>query len=377
MVDLSLYFHIPFCSKKCHYCHFYVIPDNESHKEKYMASLKKEWDSWSSLVRQSHITSIYFGGGTPALIGPKAISEIIQWVQSVTPLDFKNLEITLEANPENVSHALMREFALAGVNRVSLGVQTLNDSLLKKLGRTHSAQRSVDAVLETYRAGIENITLDLMYDLPLQDLSIWQDTLNKVVALPIKHVSLYNLTVEPHTVFFKHQQQILKEVPDEDTSLRMYESAVETLQAHGFLQYEISAFSQPGWPSRHNCGYWTGRAFIGMGPSAFSYMEGRRFRNIANLNRYCSKFDAGESPVDFEEKLEPLAALRENLAIQLRLVEGVDLGHFEARCGKLDEQTLNTLRQLEQQGLISLMTGRAKLTKKGVLFYDSVAVEII
>lgn len=377
MVDLSLYFHIPFCTKKCHYCHFYVIPDNESHKNKYLIALKKEWESWSSIVRQSNITSIYFGGGTPALIGPAAISEILGWIHSINPINFEHVEITLEANPENVSYALMREYAQAGVNRISLGVQTLHDPLLQKLGRTHSAQKALDAVHDTHQAGIKNITLDLMYDLPLQNLQMWEDTLNKVVTLPIKHVSLYNLTVEPHTVFFKYQDQILKEVPDEAASLRMYESAVEILQSHGLHQYEISAFSQTGWHSRHNCGYWTGRSFIGMGPSAFSYWEGKRFRNVANLNRYGAKLDEGDSPIDFEEKLDPAAALREHLAIQLRLVEGVDLAKFEARCGKIDSQTHDTLRKLHQDGLVTLSEGAVKLTKRGVLFYDSVAVEII
>jgi oxygen-independent coproporphyrinogen-3 oxidase len=375
--DISLYCHIPFCQKKCHYCHFYVIPDKDIHRQQYLIALKKEWERWRAQISQHKIVSIYFGGGTPSLIGAAAIADILSWIYSVCPIDSKQIEITLEANPENITYQLMHDYAHAGINRVSIGIQTLDDRLLLKLGRIHSANKAMEAVHETFRAGIENITIDLMYDLPCQDLQSWEATLNKVIKLPIKHISLYNLTVEPHTVFFKKRNQILKEMPDEETSLHMYEKAIEVLEAHHFKPYEISAFSQANYHSCHNSGYWTGRSFIGLGPSAFSYWEGKRFSNAANLNRYSQKLDANESPIDFEEKLDPLDARRELLAIQLRLMEGVNLGTFQQQFGLLDAQTLEVLQALSREDYIRLTPEKINLTKKGILFYDTVASEIV
>ena len=375
--SISLYFHVPFCTKKCHYCHFYVIPDKEAHKQQYLTALKKEWEIWQPSITSHKIASIYFGGGTPALIGPKAIADILSWIHAATPMDFSEVEITLEANPENVSLLLMKDYAEAGVNRVSLGIQTLDDPLLIKLGRVHSAPKAIESVYETYKAGIHNISVDLMYDLPHQTLALWESTLKQVADLPITHVSLYNLTLEPHTVFFKKKNDIIRNMPDEQTSLLMYEKAVDIFQKKDFKQYEISAFCRENAYSRHNTGYWTGRPFIGFGPSAFSYWEGKRFSNIANLNRYCMKLDHQESPTDFEEQLDPAAARRELLAIRLRLMEGVDLAAFQQQFGLLESETLAALKQLASQGLITKLENKIHLTRRGILVYDTIASEII
>lgn len=367
---LSLYFHIPFCTKKCDYCHFFVLPDKDPLKEQLMEGLKLEWALRTPLLKDAQIPTLYFGGGTPALFGPEKIGELIAWL----PPDPAR-EITLEANPENITLPLMEAYARAGINRVSIGLQTLDTPLLQTLGRIHSAEKAEEAVHLTYAAGIKNISVDLMYDLPGQTLQSWQETLQRAIQLPITHLSLYNLTFEPHTSFFKRKDLLLKQVPNPDVSLQMIESAVETLAQGGLSRYEISAFAKPGYRSNHNLGYWTARPFLGLGPSAFSYSEGCRFRNVAHLGKYLSALREGQYPIDFEEKLPPDEALRELFAVQLRILEGVDLARFEQQQGKITFR--DTLEALCKQELLLQEGSLYKLSPKGTLFYDSVAVEII
>ena len=375
--NISLYFHVPFCTRKCHYCHFYVLPDKDPFKEQWLQALRLEWDQWLPQLKGKKVISIYFGGGTPALIGPAAITKILSWIRQDIPFAVKDPEITLEANPENISLDLMKGFAESGINRVSIGLQTLDDHLLKSLSRLHSADKAIESVHLTAQAGISNISVDLMYDLPGQTFPLWESTLKIAAQLPIKHLSLYNLTIEPHTVFFKYRNELLKLIPDEKTSLEMYEAAVNILSDSGFIQYEISAFSKENQFSRHNVGYWTGRPFLGLGPSAFSYWEGKRFRNIANLSRYKKDLEAGKSPIDFEEKLAENASIRELFVIQLRLISGVDLAVFEKSHGKLDKETLETIDLLKNKGYLQNSNSQVCLTKRGVLFYDTVASELI
>ncbi len=362
----SLYTHIPLCTHKCSYCHFYVVPDKESYRALVSEGLKKEWESYASSFDQRKLSSVYFGGGTPSLFGPDRIRDL------VTLLPCKDAEITLEANPENLSRQLIEEYASAGINRLSIGVQSLDNQQLSLLTRTHSANKAIDAVKDAYAAGIPNISIDLMYDIPGQTLESWCKTLKSAVQLPIKHISLYNLTIEPHTVFFKHKKELQKTLPSDETSAQMYRMAVEILTTHGFEQYEISAFSKPGFHSVHNSGYWTDREFIGLGPSAFSYWNGKRFRNIARLHQWHNRVMSGLSATDYSESLSPGALQREKLAIRLRLMKGAELDQFH-----LDEETLQAIDRLKASGLLLEKNGYLKPTEKGILFYDTVASEII
>lgn len=359
----SLYFHIPFCTKKCDYCHFYVIPDQQRYKNLYIKALKKEWELRRHLLSTSSPISIYFGGGTPALLGPKAIDEILTWISP--PL---SCEITLEANPENVSLELMRAYCSCGINRISLGVQTLDDILLTTLSRTHSSERSLSAVDKCIQAGIHNISIDLMFDLPGQSLLSWQKTLDQAVQLPITHLSLYNLTIEPHTVFFKKKNNLA--LPDSNVSLQMLCQAVEVLEHSGLRRYEISAFAKEEMISKHNTGYWTGRSFLGFGPSAFSYWNECRFRNIANLNRYAKILEKGLDPVDFKEVLLPKERLKESLAISLRLIDGITVKPWPS-------EIENGLFELEANGFLEKNGVNLRLSSKGLLFHDTVAEYIM
>ena len=254
----------------------------------------------------------------------------------------------------------MKAFAQAGINRVSLGIQSLNDDLLKILGRHHSAGQAKKAVLATQEAGISNITIDLMYEIPTQTLASWRDTLDQVKRLPITHLSLYNLTIEPQTVFYKRRSDLTPLLPSSEDSLSMLNLAVESLEQMGLRRYEISAFAKEGSMARHNTGYWLGRPFLGFGPSAFSYFEGKRFRNFCDLKKYAAHLQTRRSPVDFEEQLTSLASLHERLAVKLRMLEGVDKGEFP-----VDEILY---QKLQDQGWIEVEGTRVRLTDKGFLF---------
>lgn len=358
---ISLYFHIPFCTKKCPYCHFYVIPNRISHHKLLGESIALEWQQQLPLLDGKTITSIYFGGGTPSLF--PGIHDILKRIPR--PAD---CEITIEANPEESSLELFQHFRSIGINRLSLGVQSLDDRSLQTLERIHSAEKARQAIYNAQKAGFENVSIDLMYDLPNQTEESWRYTLDQLPHLPIHHLSLYNLTIEPHTAF--HKRKV--ETPTNELSLRLLTTALEKLASIGLHRYEISAFALPGHESRHNLGYWTARPFLGFGPSAFSYWNGERFRNIANINRYARLLSEGQSPIDFREQLPYPANVNELLAVRIRLREGADLNSF-----KLPQETKVAIDKLKELGLIQMTGSQIQLTDRGTLFYDTVAAEII
>lgn len=375
--EVSLYFHIPFCTKKCDYCHFYVLPNKSSFHELLMQGLLLDLDRWAGELKGKKLVSIYFGGGTPSLLGAESLSQLLEKTHGILPYNKRDIEITLEANPETINLKLMQDYAQAGVNRVSLGIQSLDDTLLKKLGRTHYASTALKAIETTAEAGISNISIDLMYDIPGQTLESWQQTLSQIAPLPITHLSLYNLTIEPHTVFFKYRESLLKELPDADCSADMYQTAVKELNDCGLIQYEISAFARDNLFSRHNVGYWTARPFLGLGPSAFSYWDHKRFRAIANLNRYVEALKKCESPIDFSEQLSPEDRNKELLAIALRMRQGVDLEKFQQQHGTLGNDTRKAIKRLVEQDLLAEDGHHLALTDQGVLFYDTIATDIV
>ncbi|MFN0065216.1 MAG: radical SAM family heme chaperone HemW [Chlamydiales bacterium] len=342
----SLYIHVPFCTKKCEYCHFYVIPHTQRHVDLYMEALKKEWE----LTQPFLIETLYFGGGTPSLLGKDNIEEILSWL----PLK-PHAEVTLEANPDSLIAPPW------GVNRLSLGIQAFDDGLLQKLGRTHSAKKATLAVSEAHSIGYNNISIDLMYDLPGQTQDMWEASLRQAFALPISHISLYNLTIEPHTIFYKKRKTL--DLPSADDSYQMLQMAIDISQEAGFERYELSAFAKVGRISAHNIGYWTGRPFIGLGPSACSYWNKTRFRNNPNIHKWAKAVLAGNRAVDFSETLSPFEQAKELLAIGLRYFKGV-----ETELG---------IESLIQEGWIERRNNFLYLTTKGRLFHDTVAEKIM
>ncbi|MBU6383790.1 MAG: radical SAM family heme chaperone HemW [Verrucomicrobia bacterium] len=358
---ISLYFHIPFCTKKCPYCHFYVIPNRPAYQQLLSEALALEWRMQQPLMEGRPVTSIYFGGGTPSLF--TEIGPLLTQIPRAS-----DCEITIEANPEESSLELFSHFVQLGINRLSLGVQSLDDRSLQTLERIHTAERAKRAIFDAAKAGFKNISLDLMYDLPGQTEESWAFTLDQLRDLPIQHLSLYNLTIEPHTSFHKRKVQL----PQPELSLQLLQTALERLASLGLNRYEISAFARPGFESRHNLGYWTGRPFLGFGPSAYSFWEGERFRNVANIHKYARALREGQSPVDFREKLPYPAHLKERLAVGLRVREGVNLATFP-----LDADTARVIEELKRNNLLAQRGTQLQLTERGMLYYDTVASEMI
>jgi oxygen-independent coproporphyrinogen-3 oxidase len=271
--DLGIYVHIPFCTKKCPYCHFFVLLDKSpSLHDQLLEGLIAEW---RLLKPAGKIATIYFGGGTPSLFGPERVEALLKEIGG------DPVEVTLEVNPEKATVDLMRDYLNSGINRISLGVQSFDDPLLQKIGRTHDSGKALHAIEAIALAGFGNVTIDLMYDLPGQSLKAWEETLTIAASLPITHISLYNLQIEPKTLFFKTKPK----QPSQEESLAMYEMAFEILTANGFYQYEISAFAKPNFEANHNSRYIRSEPFFGLGPSAFSDFEGERRQNGCHLGR--------------------------------------------------------------------------------------------
>jgi oxygen-independent coproporphyrinogen-3 oxidase len=371
--EVSLYFHIPFCSKKCPYCHFFVIPDNPAFKEPFLDALIAEWRLRLPQIQDKEIVSIYFGGGTPSKLSPTHYERLLSEIQNTAP----QCEITLEANPEDITLPLMQAYKAAGINRVSIGVQSLEEEELLTLGRSHGRNRALEAIHATHAAGIPNLSIDLMFELPGQTKKSWRRTLEALRDLPCQHLSLYNLTIEPHTQFFKQRATLQERLPTEEARLEMLQEAVSFLEKIGLHRYEISAFARHGQISRHNSGYWTGRPFLGFGPSAFSYWDKARFSNIAHFQLYLEAIAKGILPVAFHEALTQEAHFKEMLSVQLRLMAGVNLEAFQKKYGHMPEETGEALRQLMGQGWLVGGKDQICLTEDGRLFYDSVAVELI
>lgn len=372
---ISLYIHIPFCKKKCPYCHFFVLKENEAQKDLLMAGLFKEF-KLHAIDPHQEIVSIYFGGGTPSLMQPFRIKRLIDFFSQELTLH-KNCEITLEVNPSEVSQEEALGFFHAGINRVSIGVQSLDDTSLKVIGREHTAQDAIDTIEYFYQSGITNISIDLMYDRPYQKKQIWEKELSFLKKLPITHLSLYNMTIEEGSAYKRIEKKILKAMPDEQLSLDLYQTAIDALKEMGFERYEISAFCKEGKRSVHNLGYWQGRDFYGLGPSSFSCVNQKRFQNVSALNPYLTFLKNDTLPITFEEKLDHLSSMKEHLCIALRVKEGVCLQAFEKQFQKLPKETLFAIEELIQKGFLVKKEGRICLTTQGMLFYNDVGAALI
>jgi len=372
VVELSCYFHIPLCKRKCPYCHFYTVLDRLPFCDLLMEGLFLEWERVASFVLKKRLVSLYFGGGTPYLLGAERLGSLLKRIPRGP-----GCEITLEANPEEVTKEGVEAFVRSGINRMSLGVQSFDDALLRELGRRHTAKRAKEAIAAAREGGIENLSIDLMYDIPKQTMQSWEESLNMLKDLPFTHLSLYNLTFEPKTGFYKRRRELSPSLPDSEASKEMLERAVEALESYGLKRYEISAFAKAGAKSKHNTGYWTARPFLGLGPSAFSYVDGRRFQNVSNLRRYVEALREGRSACAFEERLPHPRDAHELLALHLRIIEGVDLEAFQRRLGRLHKETLSLLHTFIQEGYLRKKRERLCLTERGLLFYDDLASELV
>lgn len=361
---VGLYVHVPFCTVLCPYCHFTRGVYDAARTGRYLDALVRE-------IGQSGegepVDSIYFGGGTPSLLAPRDVARVIAACRvrfAVRP----DAEITLEANPESLTPATLEGYREAGVTRLSIGVQSFRDEELLRLGRAHDATRARQAVKEARAAGVETISLDLMLGLPGQTLEAWLASVDALVELDPDHASLYLLELWPGAPLAADAARARWPPPGDDEAADMYESGLERLERAGYVQYEISNVARPGRWARHNLKYWTGGHWYGFGVGAHATVRGRRWTNVARIDDYIARLEAGRSPRGGEEGLTPGAQLEEALFMGLRLAGGVDEVALARRYGvDVWGRYGRDLAPSVEVGLLVRERGRLRLTRRGML----------
>lgn len=383
---IAVYVHIPFCPSKCGYCDFNSYAMSGEIMERTTAAITAEIER--SPWRGAPAKTIFFGGGTPTFIPPGQLVRILEAVVRAHP-PIAGAEITSEANPGTVDMAKFRTMREAGFNRISLGAQSFKDDDLMRLGRVHRSGEIEKALGAARDAGFENVNLDLMFALPGQSSRAWVENLRRVLELRPEHLSLYCLTIEPNTPFYKQHLHGQLELPDDEVQVAMYEDAVARAESAGYHQYEISNFAQVGFECRHNLCYWRGEDYAGYGPGAVGCMcaiapdilrdEGplppqngfdrRRYTNLKHPERYCAAIEASEE-VAFEfESLNDDTARMEQIMLGIRLNEGLCLEGLEIEAKAMD--------RVVRRGWVRTSGGRAKLTPQGRHFCSEVALELI
>jgi oxygen-independent coproporphyrinogen-3 oxidase len=358
-----LYIHIPFCPKVCPYCSFYKEASDRNKTRSFLDAVLAEANRRAAQLRPA---TIFFGGGTPTALSTSQLEYLISGLRERVDLS-DLLEFTVEMNPATVSLEKAALLSKLGVNRVSMGVQSWDPGLLATLGRVHSvcqARRSYDILRE---AGFENVNLDLIFGVPGQTREQWRESLEQTLALEPNHISAYCLTYEEDTEYFLRMSRG-EYRPDESLDADLFEMTIDTLEAAGFCQYEISNYSKPDRECRHNLAYWLGADFLGLGPSAFSTVGSERWKNVSDTTAYVNAIEAGGDPADFREALTDRTLQAERVAFSLRTNRGVPSDDL------LPASKAETLADI---GLLARHDGRWHLTRKGKLLADSVAEEFI
>ena len=372
MKPLAIYVHIPFCVRKCAYCDFASFAGREDLWKDYFSALDGEMDAWADPLRAYEARSVFFGGGTPSLVCAEYIAGALEHLRRLLPLS-QDCEISLEANPGTLTAEKLEIYRRAGVNRLSIGVQSFDAALLKSLGRIHTPEEAAHAVLLARAAGFENVSIDLMYGLPGQRMAQWAATLERAVALPVTHISAYSLIVEEGTEMFARVRSGRAHVPEDDLVNEMQRLAVCRLAEVGFSRYEISNFARPGYACRHNLTYWKGGEYLGLGSAAHSLMDNARFSNPPELERYLN----GERMLN---RVERSRADRREEALMLatRTMEGLNLKRWQNEFGDaLEETRVREIEKMRTYGLIEIVDGFLRLTPAGLELQDSVVLGLM
>ncbi|MCM8832046.1 MAG: radical SAM family heme chaperone HemW [Candidatus Omnitrophica bacterium] len=371
----SLYIHIPFCKNKCAYCDFYSILYSEKLAYKYIEILKKQISNLSQ-----SFSTIYIGGGTPTILNFLQLKSLLYSLRKF----IKNAnEITIEANPESLDVDKIKLFVDCGINRISIGVQSFNDEKLKNLGRIHSSFQAKEAINLSKKYGFKNINIDLIFGVFGETYEIWKSDLKEVVNLDPSHISIYMLTYEKKTPLYKQLQKKLISQIDDDLLVKMYKFAKFFLEKNGFYQYEISNFSKRNYFCKHNINYWENNSYLGLGPSAFSYNNGVRTKNIPDVKEYIKKVKKNENFVIFNEKLSCIRRAKETASLKIRTIDGIDFDWFYKKTGfnffDLEKEALKTLikNRLVRYKKYNNQKFGICLTKKGLLFSDTVSASFL
>ncbi len=376
MREAAIYIHVPFCLKKCNYCDFNSVArqDREEWK-RYFQALEKDWEFNAKSLAGCRIKSIYLGGGTPSLVPVESLSRLLKRIKKDITAS-PGLEITLEMNPAACSQNKLRKYRSAGINRISLGVQSFDDKLLGVLGRVHSAADSFKTIARLRKERFDNISIDLIYGIPGQSLGQWQDSLEKFISLGLEHISFYDLKIEKGTPFYRMRDKL--EVADEKLQLKMYKAGRNKLRNNGLEHYEISSFAREGRESIHNRTYWRNEEYLGLGAGAYSYVNGERFCRIKDIRAYIAQAKIGELKRYSREKLTGFRKLKETLILNLRLMEGFSLAQIEDKCGcSAGKEIKRKLEMLVREGLLKKNRSRYCLSSRGILLYDSIAAELL
>ena len=369
--DIGLYVHVPFCRQRCRFCAFYLEIARADRIDAFRSALTREIALYrlQELFAGRPLQSIYLGGGTPTALPAVMLVAILELIRTTWPLG-PSVEVTVEAHPSTVTAEDLNILADAGVNRISFGAESMNDEDFAPIGRPGSVQETESAVLAARAAGFTNINLDLMYGLPGQTQETWEKTLQSLLALDPSHVSCYALTIEEGTRLAQDIARDLVVRPDEAVQIDMESAAVRLLSEAGFTRYEISNYAKPGAVCRHNLLYWTGHDYLGLGPSAQSFVDGVRFGNIADLTAYVDSLEKHTLPVAERFILSSSDRRRDALVFGLRLIRGVALDTVESS-GRHDK-----IHELVTRGLLELDTDRVRLTPLGQRYADTVAGEL-
>jgi oxygen-independent coproporphyrinogen-3 oxidase len=372
-VITSLYVHVPFCAKKCSYCAFYSEASSGELVNRYVDALVREMELVAHDLKPR---TIFFGGGTPSLLNLRQWETVLKAMARLKLTGAE--EWTVECNPATVSAdkaKLMRDF---GVNRISMGVQSLDENLLERLGRIHSRDQVFKSFEILRAAGFDNINLDLMFAIPGQTMGIWRDTLREIIAMQSEHLSSYEVIYEEDTALF-HDLQQGKIAVDENLACEMYEQLLDSAQQAGFRQYEIANFAKdngsagdtPSRACRHNVNYWRGGSFYGLGPSAAGFVRGVRTKNWSNTTMYCEQLERGQRAIESKEELAPLRRAGELAAFGLRMNSGWPLVQFTQRTGfDLRKEWSAEIQQMVELGYGSLSDDRFHLTRQGMRYAD-------
>lgn len=363
MMNKSIYIHIPFCKSKCYYCNF-ISYTNLNLIDKYIKFLKKEISLYKEDLLNSNIETIYIGGGTPSVLSAKQISKIIQEIKKYDKLE--NLkEFTIEINPKTVNKKKLKEYKNLGINRLSIGLQSTDNEILKKIGRIHTFEIFKKKYKLARDLGFENISLDLMFGLPGQSIDIFKKTLKKVISLNPEHISAYSLKVEKGTKFYQLKKENKLNLPSEILDRKMYKSLINILENNNYNLYEISNFSKKGYKSKHNLAYWYRNNYFGFGIAAHGFLDSKRYGNFLDFENYFKSIKEGKKPIKSIEILNKEEKIFEEIMLGLRLKEGININKLNKKY-KIDflDRYKKVIISLKKQGVIKLKKNRLFIKKE-------------
>lgn len=374
MKPIGIYLHFPFCKRKCSYCDFNSYSGLEELMDEYTKALIRQMETAEAGLA---VRSLFFGGGTPSLLPPDRLIEVLEAADRRFKL-LPETEITLEANPATVTAEALKRLRNAGFNRLSIGLQTSQDRLLEAIGRIHRWSDFTDIFHGAREAGFTIIGIDLIFGLPGQTTADWQETLAAVTALEPEHLSAYGLQLEEGTPLWEWVEKGQVRLPAEEEILAMMERAMKFLPEAGYEHYEISNYAKPGYASRHNLGYWLGEDYLGFGAGATSTFKGKRWTHLEDPAEYIRRVGAGLSTVAEEERLDETTRAEERLLLGLRLRSGVGLSEFKERYGPDLARSLHgPLEYLIGNGWLEMKEGRLRLTDKGVMISNTVIAKLL